>query len=101
LDIRYTPITSLALDINAEFAGESFNPYDFLVGLDGKTLSSEVASYKVVNMAAAYNLIKGDPTLGSLDCTITLNTLFEEEYVVVPDFHNAGVTFLAGIRATR
>lgn len=98
-DIRYTPIAPLVLDVNAEFAGESFNPYDFLVGLDGKTLSSEVASYKVVNMTAAYNLIKGDPTLGSLDFTIKLNNIFDDNYVVLPEFHNAGFTFLAGIRS--
>jgi len=50
-------------------------------------------------MAAAYNLIKGDPTLGSLDFTIKLNNIFDDNYVVLPEFHNAGFTFLAGIRA--
>jgi len=100
-DIRYTPIAPLVLDVNAEFAGEAFNPYDFLVGLDGRPLSSNMASYQVVNMAAAYRVADGDPLLGALDFTLKLNNIFDEEYTEVPGFPSYGFTFLAGIRATR
>ena len=100
-DIRYTPIAPLVLDVNAEFAGEAFNPYDFLVGLNGRPLSSNMASYQVVNMAAAYRVADGDPLLGALDFTLKLNNIFDEEYTEVPGFPSYGFTFLAGIRATR
>lgn len=100
-DIRYTPLSPLVLDVNAEFAGEAFNPFDFLVGLDGRTLPSNVASYQVINMAAAYRVADRDPLLGALDFTLKLNNIFDEEYTEVPGFPSYGFTFLAGIRAVR
>lgn len=100
VDIRYRPITQLVLDLNAEFAGESFNPLDFLVGLDGKAPPRRLASHQVVNMASAYNIIKGDPILGSVDFTLKLNNIFGEKYEELPGFRTYGFTFLAGIRAS-
>lgn len=99
LDVRYKPVSRLVIDVNAEFAGKAFNSHDFIVGLDGKFLSRTIASYKVVNMAASYNLVKGDPILGSLDFTLKLDNIFGEDYVTLPEFRNYGFTFLAGIRS--
>lgn len=99
-EIRYKPANRIVIDINAEFAGKSFNPFDFLTGLDGKPLSSKVDSYRVVNMAATYNILNGDPILGSLDFTLKVNNIFDEEYTVIPDFRNYRFTFLVGIRST-
>lgn len=101
VDVRYKPVSRFVVDVNAIFAGEAFNSHDFLVGLDGKFLSRTIASYKVVNMAAAYNLVKGDSILGSLDFTLKLNNIFGEDYVTLPEFRNYGFTFLAGIRSVR
>lgn len=101
VDVRYRPVSRFVINVNAEFVGKSFNIHDFLVGLDGKPLSSNIASYKTVNMATTYNLIKGDPILGSLDFTLKLSNIFGEDYVTLPEFRNCGFTFLAGIRSVR
>jgi len=101
LDAIYTPVRRLTLDLNAEFVGESFNPHDFLIGLDGNALSDTVASHRIVNMAAAYRVADRDPLLGALDFTLKLNNIFDEEYTEIPGFPSYGFTFLAGIRAMR
>jgi len=101
VDARYRAKDRLVFDINTEFVGRAFNPHDFLVGLDGKFLSRTIPSYRVVNMAVAYNIVKGDPILGSLDFTLRLNNLFGEDYVTLPGFQNYGFTFLAGLRLIR
>ncbi len=98
-DVRYKPVTRFVLDITEESAGEAFNPLDFIVGLDGNTLSERVKSHQVVNLAAAYNVIEDDPLLGAVDITLKLNNIFDEEYDVIPGFHSYGFTFLAGVRA--
>ncbi|MBI5096304.1 MAG: TonB-dependent receptor, partial [Nitrospirae bacterium] len=101
LEAIYQPVRRLTLDLNAEFTGNSFNPHDFLIGLDGNTLSDTVASHRVVNMAAAYRVADGDPLLGALDFTLKLNNIFDAEYTEIPGFPSYGFTFLAGIRAVR
>ena len=101
LEAIYQPVRRLTLDLNAEFAGEAFNPHDFLIGLDGNALSDTVASHRAVNMAAAYRVSDGDPLLGALDFTLKLNNVFDEEYTEIPGFTSYGFTFLAGIRAVR
>lgn len=98
-DIRYIPIAPLVLDVNAEFTGEAFNPYDFLVGLDGRPLSSNMASYQVINMAASYRVADEGPLLGALDFTLRLNNILDTEYTETPGFPSYGFTFIAGIRA--
>lgn len=100
MDIRYKPVKRLMLDLNAEFAGQASNPFDFLTGLDGNTLSNTVSPYKVFNMAAAYNLLSNTPASGSVDFTLKLNNIFNEKYEEIPGFRGYGFTFLAGIRAT-
>jgi vitamin B12 transporter len=101
LEAIYQPVRRLTLDLNAEFVGESFNPHDFLIGLDGNALSDTAASHRIVNMAAAYRVADRDPLLGALDFTLKLNNIFDEEYTEIPGFPSDGFTFLAGIRAVR
>lgn len=100
VDVIYRPVNSLTLDLYAEFVGDAFNSHDFLVGLDGKALSDRIDSYKIVNIAAAYNQTKRDSSSGNLDFTMKLNNLFDEEYSVLPGFQNDGFNFIIGIRST-
>lgn len=97
-DLRYNPIKRLMLDLNAEFIGKALDPFDFLIGLDGNNLSKTASPYKVFNMAAAYNIINNSSSSGSVDFTLKLNNIFNEEYEETPGFRSSGFTFLAGIR---
>jgi len=99
-EVRYHPVARLTVELNAEFVGESFDNSYYFYDLDGQPISSRKESYQIVNVAAAYNLIKRDPVFGALDFTMKLSNIFDEEYKVFLDFRNAGYTFLAGIRLT-
>ena len=99
-EIRYYPVPRLMVNLNVEYTGESFNPFDFLIDLDGRPFSSKTASYKVVNLAAVYQLTRGNPLFGPLDFTLRLNNIFDEDYEVIPGFPNDGFTFIAGIRSS-
>ncbi|MEK6714091.1 MAG: TonB-dependent receptor [Nitrospirota bacterium] len=103
VDLIYKSEERLTLSVNAEITGRSFEPFLSgleVIGLDGKPLDDMVAGHKVVNMAATYNIIKGNPVLGNLDCTLKLNNILNTEYEEIPGFAGDGFTFLAGIRST-
>ncbi|MEK6584458.1 MAG: TonB-dependent receptor, partial [Nitrospirota bacterium] len=102
VDLIYKPADRLTLSVNAEITGKSFEPFLSgleVIGLDGKLLDDVINSHEVVNMAAAYNIIKGDPILGNLDFTLKLSNLLDEDYEELPGFTGDGFTFLAGIRS--
>ena len=99
VDLIYKPADRLTLSVNAEITGKSFEPFLSgleVIGLDGKRIDDVIDSHEVVNMAAAYNIVKGDPILGNLDFTLKLNNLLEEDYEELPSFTGDGFTFLAG-----
>ena len=103
IDLTYKSAERLTLSVNAEITGKSFEPSlsDLeVIGLDGKPLDDIVAGHNVVNMAATYNIIKGNPVLGNLDFTLKLNNILNTEYAEIPGFAGDGFTFLAGIRST-
>ena len=103
VDLIYKSEERLTLSVNAEITGRSFEPFLSgleVIGLDGKPLDDMVAGHKVVNMAATYNIIKGNPVLGNLDFTLKLNNILNTEYEEIPSFAGDGFTFLAGIRST-
>ncbi len=103
VDLIYKSEERLTLSVNAEITGKSFEPFLSnleVIGLDGKPLDDMVAGHKVVNMAATYNIIKGNPVLGNLDFTLKLNNILNTEYEEIPGFAGDGFTFLAGIRST-
>lgn len=103
VDLIYKSDERLTLSVNAEITGRSFEPFLSgleVIGLDGKPLDDMVAGHKVVNMAATYNIIKGNPVLGNLDFTLKLNNILNTEYEEIPGFAGDGFTFLAGIRST-
>ncbi len=100
-DIVYKPFKRLILDINAIYVGESFDPFlEGIIGFDGNPLTNKYDPYKVVNMAASYNIISGSPSPMSLELFIKLNNLFDEKYTSMGDWQNYGFNFLAGIRST-
>lgn len=102
VDLIHKPADRLTLSVNAEITGKSFAPFlrnVKVIGLDGKLLDDVIDSHEVVNMAAAYNIIKGDPVLGNLDFTLKLNNILNTEYEEIPGFASDGFTFLAGIRS--
>jgi vitamin B12 transporter len=102
-DFMYKPSDRLTLSVTAEITGKSFEPSLSrleVIGLDGKPLDDVIDSHEVVNMAAAYNIVKGDPILGNFDFTIKLTNILNEEYEELPSFSGDGFTFLAGIRST-
>ncbi len=102
VDLIYKSEESLTLSVNAEITGKSFEPSlrgIEVIGLDGKPLDGMVAGHNVVNMAATYNIIKGNPVLGNLDFTLKLNNILNTEYEEIPGFAGDGFTFLAGIRS--
>lgn len=104
VDLIYKSEERLTLSVNAEITGKSFEPFLSnleVIGLDGKPLDDMVAGHEVVNMSAAYNIIKGDPVLGNLDFTLKLNNILNAEYEEIPGFAGDGFTFLAGIRSVR
>ncbi len=101
-DLTYKPSGRLTLSVTAEITGKSFEPSLSgleVIGLDGKRIDDVIDSHEVVNMAAAYNIIKGDPVLGNIDFTVKLSNLLEEDYEELPGFASDGFTFLAGIRS--
>jgi len=103
VDLIYKSEERLTLSVNAEITGKSFEPSlrgIEVIGLDGKPLDGIVAGHNVVNMAATYNIIKGNPVLGNLDFTLKLNNILNTEYAEIPGFAGDGFTFLAGIRST-
>jgi len=103
VDLIYKSEERLTLSVNAEITGKSFEPSlrgIEVIGLDGKPLDGMVAGHNVVNMAATYNIIKGNPVLGNLDFTLKLNNILNTEYEEIPGFAGDGFTFLAGIRST-
>ena len=100
-DIVYKPFKRLILDINAIYVGESFDPFlEGIIGFDGNPLTNKYDPYKVVNMAASYNIISGSPSPMSLDLFVKLNNLFDEKYTSMGDWQNYGFNFRAGIRST-
>ena len=103
VDLIYKSEERLTLSVNAEITGKSFEPSlrgIEVIGLDGKPLDGMIAGHNVVNMAATYNIIKGNPVLGNLDFTLKLNNILNTEYEEIPGFAGDGFTFLAGIRST-
>lgn len=103
VDLIYKSEERLTLSVNAEITGKSFEPSlrgIEVIGLDGKPLDGMIAGHNVVNMAATYNIIKGNPVLGNLDFTLKLNNILNTEYAEIPGFAGDGFTFLAGIRST-
>ena len=87
--------------MNAIYVGESFDPFlEGIIGFDGNPLTNKYDPYKVVNMAASYNIISGGPSPMSLDLFVKLNNLFDEKYTSIGDWQNYGFNFLAGIRST-
>ena len=83
-----------------EECGNANNCPDLYLCKNGKPLDDIVAGHNVVNMAATYNIIKGNPVLGNLDFTLKLNNILNTEYAEIPGFAGDGFTFLAGIRST-
>lgn len=100
LDMKYKPISRFMININGQYVGRAFNPYYFIIGLDGQLLPERTPAYKIFNMAVAYTLIKKDPILGTIDFTLKLNNLFGEDYMEVPGFTGYGFNLLAGMRST-
>lgn len=99
-DIVYKPLKRLILDMNAIYVGESFDPFlEGIIGFDGKPLTDKYDPYKVVNMAASYNIVSGSPSPMSLDLFVKLNNLLDEKYTTMGDWQNYGFNFLAGIRS--
>jgi vitamin B12 transporter len=94
-DIRYKGSDKLAIDINAEIAGDTYNPYTFMKDTDGNNLPERVPPYKLVNIAASYQITH--PLFKNAELQAKINNLFNENYREIGGFHTLGTNFLAGI----
>lgn len=97
VDIRYSGIDRLIFALDSEIVWPSYDPYTFLLDVNGDPFPGKTPSYKVINLAVSYDM--PHPSLKGLKLEAKVNNLLNEEYEEIPGFRSLGTNLLAGVRA--